>query len=67
VVMRGITLVPRHGTPVLVRRVARAGAGRAADRATLPLRLENNAGTARSGGAGIRTRIHGFGDRAHSR
>jgi cytochrome P450 family 135 len=25
VVMRGITLVPRHGTPVLVRRVAKAG------------------------------------------
>jgi cytochrome P450 len=36
VVMRGITLVPRHGTPVRVRRVARVGAGRAADRATLP-------------------------------
>ena len=36
VVMRGITLVPRHGTPVLVRRVARAGARRAADQPALP-------------------------------
>jgi cytochrome P450 family 135 len=36
VVMRGITLVPRHGTPVRVQRVARVGAGRVADRATLP-------------------------------
>jgi len=35
VVMRGITLVPRHGTPVLVRRVARAGARHAAE-AALP-------------------------------
>jgi cytochrome P450 len=30
VVMRGITLVPRHGTPVVVRRVAAAPAGRRA-------------------------------------
>jgi cytochrome P450 len=36
VVMRGITLVPRHGTRVVVRRVARVGAGQATDRATLP-------------------------------
>jgi hypothetical protein len=36
VVMRGITLVPRHGTPVLVRRVAKAGTTRGADQAALP-------------------------------
>jgi cytochrome P450 len=36
VVMRGITLVPRHGTPVLVRRVARARTTETADHAALP-------------------------------
>ncbi len=36
VVMRGITLAPRHGTPVVVRRVARAGRGQTADQAALP-------------------------------
>jgi cytochrome P450 len=36
VVMRGITLVPRHGTPVRVRRVARAGTKQGADQAALP-------------------------------
>jgi cytochrome P450 len=36
VVMRGVTLVPRHGTQVRVRRVARAGAGRPLGRATMP-------------------------------
>lgn len=35
VVMRGITLVPRHGTPVLVRRVARAGTKQGADQAAI--------------------------------
>jgi cytochrome P450 len=34
VVMRGITLVPRHGTPVLVRRVAGTGARHAAETAS---------------------------------
>ena len=33
VVMRGITLVPRHGTPVVVRRVAQATPKRGMDRA----------------------------------
>jgi cytochrome P450 len=36
VVMRGITLVPRHGTPILVRRVARAGTKQGADQAAVP-------------------------------
>jgi cytochrome P450 len=36
VVMRGITLVPRHGTPVRVGRVARAGTKQGADAAALP-------------------------------
>jgi cytochrome P450 len=37
VVMRGITLVPRHGTPVRVRRVgSRAGTKQDADRAAVP-------------------------------
>jgi cytochrome P450 len=36
VVMRGVTLVPRHGTQVRVRGVARAGTGRRVGRATMP-------------------------------
>jgi cytochrome P450 len=36
VVMRGITLVPRHGTPVRVRRVARARTKQSADQAAVP-------------------------------
>jgi cytochrome P450 len=36
VVMRGITLVPRHGTPVRVGRVARAGTKQGADQAAAP-------------------------------
>jgi cytochrome P450 family 135 len=35
VVMRGITLVPRHGTPVRVRRVGRAGTKQGADQAAV--------------------------------
>ena len=36
VVMRGITLVPRHGTPVVVRRVARVGSEQGTDQAAVP-------------------------------
>jgi cytochrome P450 len=36
VVMRGITLVPRHGTPVHVQRVARAGTRQTVNQAALP-------------------------------
>jgi len=35
VVMRGITLVPRHGTPVVVRRLAQARAREDADQAAI--------------------------------
>jgi hypothetical protein len=36
VVMRGITLVPRHGTPVVARRVAQAASKRGMDQAAAP-------------------------------
>ena len=36
VVMRGITLVPRHGTPVLVQRVAKAGSKQGTDQTAAP-------------------------------
>ena len=48
VVMRGITLVPRHGTPVLVRRVSRrAGAKQGTDRVSRAVRLESGYSAAR--------------------
>jgi cytochrome P450 len=54
-VMRGITLVPRHGTPVEVKRVSAAGTWSSVP---CPSRRSSPVGAGRSGHAGTRRHAH---------